>query len=556
MAALGTDYVLTGDRWADSHITFSFAPDGVTWGSSVNNLNAVFDAKFGAGNWERQMARALATWESVAAINFSQVADSPLPEGVSGREQGDPRFGDIRFGGYTFVNDTTTLAQTYFPSPGGSTIEGDVEINTAMGFNIGSDYDLYSVMLHETGHALGLDHTSDPSVAMYPSYQGARSGLSAGDIAGIQAIYGARTPDGYQRQGQGVSPRSAVDATTVLDASGQGSLSGVSLYRVGDLEFFSLVAPAGASGGLQVTAAAGGVSLLSPRVSLFDDWGNLIATAADPSSWGNNVTVSASGVTPGRRYYVVVNGATGDEFSVGGYALNVSFTVAPPAPPTPPPPPPVVIAPQPQPTPQAPAPPPPAVVTIAPDRFEPNNSPAQAAWIGLIGQMAVIPALSLDTAADVDDYRFQNYQPGIVFVMAAGTNVRVLDSAGRTVAAGPDFVGFSTSRGFDTWVIQITSSTGAASPAYAVAVLPIPYVQPAPTLGPVVKGRVVAPGRQVVASMDVAPTPIQPSTPAPASTAVAPWAQGWFVVRSRPTVTAVAPWRSGAFRLVPDSIGL
>ena len=43
--------------------------------------------------------------------------------------------------------------------------------------------------LHEAGHALGLAHSSDPNAVMYAYYHVA-SGLTADDIAGIQALYG------------------------------------------------------------------------------------------------------------------------------------------------------------------------------------------------------------------------------------------------------------------------------------------------------------------------------------------------------------------------------
>ena len=36
---------------------------------------------------------------------------------------------------------------------------------------------------------------------MYGTYEGGRSGLVAGDVAGIQAIYGARQPDVYRSYG-------------------------------------------------------------------------------------------------------------------------------------------------------------------------------------------------------------------------------------------------------------------------------------------------------------------------------------------------------------------
>ena len=204
-AVPGYDYVVTGYSWPNpSHITYSIAPDGVLWDHGTNDLNAVFNAKFGtSGIWQAQIARALATWESVANINIVPVTDGPYEQNVLGNAQSDPRFGDIRFGGYNFSNNTTTLAQTYFPPPNGSTAAGDVEVNTAMGFNINSTYDVYSVLLHETGHSLGLDHAKNPAEVMYSVYGGIRTGLVAGDIAGIQAIYGARSLDSYQRQGFG-----------------------------------------------------------------------------------------------------------------------------------------------------------------------------------------------------------------------------------------------------------------------------------------------------------------------------------------------------------------
>src|SRR5439155_20769999 len=84
-----------------------------------------------------------------------------------------------------------------FDVTGGSR-SGDGVRNGAFRFGLGgaqgSD-DLTTVLLHEAGHSLGLDHSPDPASVMYEDYLGTRSGLSAGDIAAIQAMYGARTPD-------------------------------------------------------------------------------------------------------------------------------------------------------------------------------------------------------------------------------------------------------------------------------------------------------------------------------------------------------------------------
>jgi predicted Zn-dependent protease len=53
----------------------------------------------------------------------------------------------------------------------------------------GSGYDLQSVLLHENGHVAGLDHSTDRSAVMYPSYQTARCALADDDKAGIAALY-------------------------------------------------------------------------------------------------------------------------------------------------------------------------------------------------------------------------------------------------------------------------------------------------------------------------------------------------------------------------------
>src|SRR5271165_4798300 len=268
----GYDYVLTGESWPNpSHITYSIAPDGVFWDHGTNVLNSTFNAKFGNSRiWEAQIARALATWESVADINIVPVADGPYDENTLGLAQGDPRFGDIRIGGYPYVDNTTTLSLTYFPPPQGSTAAGDVEINTAMPYAIGSDYDFYSVMLHEFGRSLGLDAPTNPAEVMYINYQGIRTGLAPGDIAGIQAIYGARPFDQYQANGLGVGFGAPIDLTSSLGLSNQVTLPNLSLQSIGDSEYFSFVAPSYASGSLQLSAIATQISMLSPKVSLYD----------------------------------------------------------------------------------------------------------------------------------------------------------------------------------------------------------------------------------------------------------------------------------------------
>jgi hypothetical protein len=66
-----------------------------------------------------------------------------------------------------------------------------MHLNADESWNVGSSIDLFSVALHEAGHALGLAHTDDPTAVMYPYYK-FHAGLLANDIGGVQALYGAQ----------------------------------------------------------------------------------------------------------------------------------------------------------------------------------------------------------------------------------------------------------------------------------------------------------------------------------------------------------------------------
>src|SRR3954447_18351404 len=94
-------YSTTGNLWAKPvRISYSFVPDGTSIGGVASNLQATFNARFGAGVWQEQFAEAAAAWQKVAKINFSLVPDSGAAIGVAGNQQNDSRFGDIRIGGF------------------------------------------------------------------------------------------------------------------------------------------------------------------------------------------------------------------------------------------------------------------------------------------------------------------------------------------------------------------------------------------------------------------------------------------------------------------------
>jgi hypothetical protein len=440
-------YALTGQSWSNpAHISYSIVGDGVSWDHGTSNLNARLNTQAGSDVWKRELARALQTWASVANINITRANDSNLPFDVAGQAQGDTRFGDIRIGGHAF-HDRNILAQTFFPPPNGRTAAGDSEINTAIHWSIGSGIDLYSVMLHEFGHALGLDHSHVPGAVMDPIYGGVRSGLLPDDIAGIQAIYGPRLPDSYQAHGQGVSFASAIDLTNGLNSQEQETLSGVALATIGDTEYFAVNAPALAGLHLQVTAEAADVSLLSPKVTVFDAAQTPLASGANPADWGDSVQATANPVVPGARYYIAVTGATNDVFATGAYRLDVSFSSGPPPSPSPPP----------------------AATAILPDRFEPNNTIAQATPLGSVAHSQIV-GLTLDTASDLDFFQFQTAQAGKYVVTAPGAILHLRNARGRTLAQGNGSLAFRSARAGTHYYVVVSAFHHAALANYTLTI--------------------------------------------------------------------------------------
>lgn len=484
LATTGVDYVLSGYKWSNpSRITYSIAPDGVTWISGKNTIDAAFDAKFGAGRWEREIARALATWQAAANINIVPVADARYDVNALGASQGDSRFGDIRIGGVA-MGEQKILAQSYYPPPQGTTAGGDVEINLSMNYGIGKDFDLFSVLLHETGHSLGLGHPTSTSEVMRAVYGGVVDGLDDGDLVGIRAIYGARQVDVYEAQGFGKTSSKPIDMSAALTTTNTFTSQAASLDVIGETQWFSFVAPSYAGGSWAVTASASNVSMLSPKVTVFDDAGNVLGSAADPSKWSVDATAQMSSLVPGRRYYAAVTGATSDVFGVGAYNLTVSMSGSPAVvkPTTPPP----STAPT-APAPSAPNTPPatgpvyppsgpvyPTTVVVSPDRFELNNSSKTATRLGRLTQ-ASYAGLTLP-AADVDFFAFQAGVAGIYQVSASGAVVQVLNARGKVVAQGNGSAAVSATRNA-SFTVRVQAPGAESVSSYTLNIAAIPAAQ-------------------------------------------------------------------------------
>ena len=204
-----------GIPWANGQaLTVSFAPDGANVDGDANELAALMDRSgLSPDVWRTEILRAFQAWAAIADLNIGQVSDSGAPLGMSGHEQADSRFGDIRI--FAVPLSGSVVAITTPPGDLGGTRAGDIILNSNYNFGAGG-YDLYTVLRHEAGHALGVGNSPDLTSAMYEFYQGTRTGLSADDVAKARALYGTRPAATWEPAGG----NDATAAATVLGGTG------------------------------------------------------------------------------------------------------------------------------------------------------------------------------------------------------------------------------------------------------------------------------------------------------------------------------------------------
>jgi len=137
--------------------------------------------------------QAFARWASVSGLAFKET-----PDAASYQQSADIRIGFGKLG----TASTGTIGETSYGYTGTTLIRDvivqleDPSESAVVRNGTGYAYQsygttLFQLALHEIGHALGLDHNSDPASVMNPTPGGSDQDLDANDIAAIQALYGA-----------------------------------------------------------------------------------------------------------------------------------------------------------------------------------------------------------------------------------------------------------------------------------------------------------------------------------------------------------------------------
>jgi hypothetical protein len=313
-----------GVPWPDpGHLTLSFVADGTPTPLGPSDLDQILTRAAGStAAGEAIILRAFQTWASESNINIGVVADGGEPLGTTGAVQGDSRFGDIRISAAPLSSDSVANSLPF--SWTGTTLSGDVILNSNMNFGVGnssSAYDLYSVAIHEAGHVFGFgDITTPGSTSVMNQAYSYRTGLTPGDVSALQTLYGTPQADTYS------SNNSFATAAALPQASGGELLATGGLTTAAPVEFFKFNAAALTSGlsSVVVRLKAEGLSLLTAQVTVFDSSGHTVATTASTDPLSNDLTLSFKPGLLGGTYYVEVQGASGSAFATGGYKLAVN----------------------------------------------------------------------------------------------------------------------------------------------------------------------------------------------------------------------------------------
>ncbi|MDC1427929.1 matrixin family metalloprotease [Rhodospirillaceae bacterium] len=176
------NFEIFDQKWGNSQINGE--PGGiVTYSFATQNLPfqfGTFDSFILDKNYQADITESFSIWENVADIRFSEVLDGPSV--------------NIRFGWREFDGEFGVLGATTIP------VSGPL---SAVVIALDSDEDwIYSgsgqsgeirfstTVIHEIGHAIGINHSFVSNAIMAERYSSSTSDLQQDDISAVETLYG------------------------------------------------------------------------------------------------------------------------------------------------------------------------------------------------------------------------------------------------------------------------------------------------------------------------------------------------------------------------------
>ncbi len=306
-----------------NRLTVSFAPDGTSIFDDASALFSSFTSTLSVQQIQDSVLDAFNMWATNGNLDVGLVADSGDPFGTAGKAFGDSRFGDVRVGAIPLPGDVNAIALGQGDFVAG-TWAGDILFNSNAQFDDVEDF--FAVALHEVGHVLGMEHTSDLQSVMH-RYSN-RTTLHQVNVDEFRSLYGTRSLDRHDDD-DGISNNDSPEEATKLEFIDDDVIEGeIPAIAFGDIstgtdqDYFRVDIPGDYAGPVSFQITSETISQLAFRVSLLDATGQVLDQLQTSSSRGDTLSFEVSNVANARRFLRV---ESLDGQSVGSFGIAASL---------------------------------------------------------------------------------------------------------------------------------------------------------------------------------------------------------------------------------------